>query len=228
MKTMRLLLLSNSGSPFYAWCKQYILDFLGENTTATFISSATTLSEEGYFETAQKALPEVKLTHLILNQTAEDTVAKAENFLVGGGNTYLLLSRLKEKGLLNKIKSRVESGASYIGLSAGANIAGPNILTTNDWNVVGTTDFNSLGLVPFNINPHYIPPHDKRIHSGETREERIKEYLAFNENPVVGIEENTFLKIEDNVATVGGEGNAYLFHKESKPEKISSGETRKF
>lgn len=225
---IKLLLLSNSGSPFYQWCKQYILDFLGENKTATFISAATTQSEEGYFQTAQKALPEVKLTHLILGNTAEETIAKTENFLVGGGNTYLLISRLKEKGLLNKIKARVEAGASYIGLSAGANIAGPNILTTNDWNVVGVNSFDSLGLVPFNINPHYIPPHDKRIHSGETREERIKEYLTFNENPVVGIEENTFLKIENRVAAVGGQGNVFLFHKGTEPEKISSGETREF
>lgn len=223
---MRLLLLSNSGSPFYEWCKQYILDFLPETKAATFISAATTLSEEGYFETAQKALPEVKLTHLILNETAEETIAKTESFLVGGGNTYLLLSRLKGKGLLPKIKERVNSGAKYIGLSAGANIAGPNILTTNDWNVIGTTDFASLGLVPFNINPHYIPPHDKRIHSGETREERIKEYLTFNENPVVGIEENTFLKIENNVITVGGQGNVFSFHKGSEPEKYSPGESK--
>ncbi len=204
------------------------MDFLGKNKSATFISAATTQSEEGYFDTAQKALPKVKLTHLILNETAGETIAKTENFLVGGGNTYLLLKRLKEKDLLRKIKERVDSGASYIGLSAGANIAGPNILTTNDWNIVGTTDFKSLSLVPFNINPHYIPPHDKRIHSGETREERIKEYLTFNENPVVGIEENTFLKVENRVATVGGEGNAFLFHKGSNPEIITAGESREF
>ena len=113
----------------------------------------------------------------------------------------------------------------YIGSSAGANIAGPNILTTNDWNVTGFSEFDALGLVPFNINPHYLDPHDKKKFSGETRDDRIKEYHKFNSNKVVGIEEKTMIIVEDKKARVLGHGKVKVFMKNQKPKEYRNGKS---
>ena len=144
-------------------------------------------------------------------------------FLVGGGNTYQLASKLKKYDLLESLKEQVLKGALYVGFSAGANIAGPNVLTTNDWNVLGLTVFEGLGLVPFNINPHYVDPHNKNKFSAESRDDRILEYLVFNDNPVVAIEEKTFLEITDSETRVGGYGKAKVFIKGKKAQEFSAG-----
>lgn len=212
---MRLLLISNSGSPLYGWCKNDIAEFAKDNKEITFISAATVYEPKEYFETAKTALAEVdlKLIHLDLNNNPESILDKAKILLVGGGNTYHLLKELKDHSLDEKIEDKVRNGIPYMGLSAGANIVGPNILTTNDWNVEGITSFDGLNLVPFSINPHYIDPHDKSVFSGESRDERILEYQVFNTNPVIGIEEKTFLTIGDEGIAVGGQGKVRLFIK---------------
>lgn len=218
---MRLLLISNSGFPLYGWCKKFISDFVGDEKEIAFVSSATVFDTNGYFEAAKAALEEVglRLEHLDLENNPESLLEKSKTIIVGGGNTYHLLKELKEHQLIEKIKSRVKDGLFYyIGLSAGANIVGPNILTTNDWNVEGSTAFEGLNLVPFNINPHYIDPHDKSTFSGESHDDRINEYFTFNDNPVIAFEEKTFLSVEDLNMTVGGFGKVKLFakNKESK------------
>ncbi|OGY24444.1 MAG: hypothetical protein A2172_01645 [Candidatus Woykebacteria bacterium RBG_13_40_15] len=226
---MRLLLISNSGKPLYWWCKKEIADFV-KNEEVTFISAATVYSCVEYYQKAQNILKEVgvKLNHLILDQKTEELIDRTSVFLVGGGNTYQLISQLKKRGLLDKIKRQVKKGASYIGLSAGANIAGPNILTTNDWNVMGSVVFEGLGLIPFNINPHYSTPQDKILSSAEARDERIEEYLVFNKNPVVALEEQTFLKVESNKVQVGGDGKAKVFIKNQKPKEFKPGDNLDF
>ena len=124
---MRLLLLSNSGKPLYWWCKKEIADF-ASGKEITFISAATVYDPNEYYQKAKTSLKEVgiKLNHLIL-ENPQDLISKTEVFLVAGGNTYHLLNKLNNSGLLNKIRERVLAGASYIGVSAGANITGPNI-----------------------------------------------------------------------------------------------------
>jgi dipeptidase E len=222
---MKLLLISNSGKPLYGWCKKGIADFVGNNEV-TFISAATVYSSTSYYQKANEILRKVgvKLDHLDLGKDPRELVRKTSVFLVAGGNTYQLVSQLKKHNLMNQIKKQVKKGATYIGLSAGANIAGPNILTTNDWNVIGSTYFEGLNLVPFNINPHYGAPQDKILSSAEARDERIQEYLVFNESPVVAIEEQTYLQVEDNQVQVGGEGVAKVFARDKKPKEYKSGE----
>ena len=117
--------------------------------------------------------------------------------MVPGGNTYALLNRLAQSGLLAALREQVRDGLPYVGSSAGANIAGPNILTTNDWNVVGSTHFNSLGLVPFNINPHYVERASSDAPHSETRDLRIREYHQIWSNPVVAVEETAVLRVVD-------------------------------
>jgi len=226
---MKLFLISNSGHPLYDWCKEDIADFVGRKV-ATFISAATSYDLNEYFERAKSVLEPlgIKLIHLDLSKKPELLVDRAEAFLVGGGNTHLLLSRLNNLKLISRIKSRVENGTLYVGLSAGANIAGPNILTTNDWNILGSTTFEGLGLVPFNINPHYVDPHEKKIFSGENRDERILEYLEFNDNPVVALEEQTYLEVSESQVRVGGQGKVKVFVKGKEPKEFQSGKSIAF
>jgi len=217
---MRLLLISNSGSPLYHWNKRHIADFLGENKEVTFVSAATMASEQEYFQKAQESLAKVglRLRHLELDKDPEDLIEGSQAFLVGGGNTYHLLKRLTEKGLLKKIATKVQSGTPYVGLSAGAIIATPNILTTNDWNVLGSTSFEGMGLVEFGLNLHYLEPHEKTAFTGETRDERIQEYHVAKDNPVLGVPEKTVLWIEDNRILVKGDGKVKVFRKDQDPQ----------
>ena len=106
------------------------------------------------------------------------------------------------------MRARVQAGLPYIGASAGSNVAGPNILTTNDWNVVGLGTFEALGLVPFNVNPHYKDTDPAMAPGSETRDMRIAEYLLVRDNPVVGIEEGAMLRVEGETTTVLGPAGA--------------------
>ena len=111
-----------------------------------------------------------------------------------------------------------------MGSSAGANVAGPTILTTNDWNVVALDRFEALGLVPFNINPHYLEVDPLRAAGSETRDDRIREYHAVNANPVFGIEEQTMIRVEDGAAIVDGRGRVRVFRRGVEPIWHARGE----
>ena len=144
-----------------------------------------------YFERIRAALapppPEgagLDVLHLKWDDRPLETLRRADALFMGGGNTYALLKRLAASGLLPAIRERVSGGMPYIGASAGSNVAGPNILTTNDWNVVALDRFDALGLVPFNINPHYRETDPVMAPFSETRDDRIREYHVVNANPV--------------------------------------------
>ena len=111
----------------------------------------------------------------------------AKGFFTGGGNTFLLVKTLHEEGLMSVLKSNIESGRPYLGCSAGSNIGGQNMKTTNDMPIVYPPSFDCMGLVPFNLNPHYLDPNPDLKHNGETRETRIKEFLTQNDLKVVGL-----------------------------------------
>ena len=229
---VRVLLISNSGRPFLQHCRGAIAVFLGAARRVGFVTAANLDDEEGYCELARAALgPEptgLTVEHLRWDRDFQSTLARAEAIFVGGGNTYALLRRLRESGLLDAIGERARAGLPYIGSSAGANVAGPNILTTNDWNVVGLTAFGGLGLVPFNINPHYKETDPVMAPGSETRDERIAEYLFARDNPVVGIEEGTLVRVEEGVATVLGTGRVKVFVRRRAPRWFAAGEQLAF
>ncbi|MBF8249628.1 MAG: dipeptidase [Candidatus Levybacteria bacterium] len=212
--------------PLYNWCKDEILKFVGGNEV-TFISAASISDQNGYYKKAKESLG-IKLNHLILDENPEKLIEKTKVFLVGGGNTFNLLKKLKEHNLLDKIKQKVSNGTLYIGISAGANIAGPNILTTNDWNVAELSSFDSLNLVPFNINPHYINPHDKSFFSGENRDDRIFEYHVFKNNPVVAVEEKTMLEVNSKSILIKGFGKVKVFMPKKEIKTFESGSNLDF
>jgi dipeptidase E len=144
-------------------------------------------------------------------EDANEAARKAEAIVVGGGNTFHLLRGLYETGLIESIRERVEAGVPYIGWSAGSNVACPTIKTTNDMPIVEPESFSALGLVPFQINPHYT---DEQLtgHSGETREQRISEFLVANKSAtVVGLREGSGLRIEGERINLLGEKTVRVF-----------------
>lgn len=228
---MRVLLLSNSGRPLFAWCRSLIRDFLADTRTVAFVTSASLADERLYHERAREALepapPDglgLTVVHCYWKADPVAALTSADAVFVGGGNTYALLKRLREAKLLDPIRERVRAGMPYIGSSAGSNVAGPNILTTNDWNVVALGEFAAIGLVPFNINPHYLETDPNMAAHSETRDDRIAEYHVVNANPVVGIEEGTAVRVDDGVATVLGGGRVKLFRRGQPPRWFAAGE----
>jgi dipeptidase E len=154
---------------------------------------------------------------------ASGALEKAEAVFVGGGNTFRLLDRLQRSGLLEIMRRRAMAGMPYLGASAGTNIAAPTIKTTNDMPIVQPVGFSALGLVPFQINPHYIDADPSSRHMGETREERLREFLEENEIPVLALREGAWLRVEGDQATVEGTNGARIFRQGAEPAEVAPG-----
>jgi dipeptidase E len=228
---MKALLISNSGRPFLAHCMSQIREFLGAARRLAFVTAANLHDEVAYHQRARDALGApppagcgIEVLHLRWDRQPLATLAEADAVFVGGGNTYALLGRVREAGLLEPLGARVRAGLPYLGASAGANLAGLNILTTNDWNVVGLTAFDALGLVPVNINPHFLEIDPAMAPGSETREERIREFHVVWPQPVLGIEEGTLLRVEDGAATVLGRGRVKRLTRDGEPRWYGAGE----
>jgi dipeptidase E len=213
VRAMKLLLISASGKPYLEHCRKEIAGFLSPIRELHFVTAAAFSEEGAYHGKVVEALSPLGITvhHLRWDKEPVETLSKAKAVFVGGGNTYLLLHRLTEAKLLKPLREKVRSGMPYIGSSAGSNIAGPNILTTNDWNVVGTTHFEGLGFVPFNINPHYLEVDPQVAAAAETRDERISQYHVVHRNPVLGVEESAILKVEGESVQILGKGRVRRF-----------------
>ena len=188
---MRLLLLSNStnaGQAYLEHARPWLSGFLGEDVRRVlFVPYAgVTVSYDDYVgkvgETFTALGYELDSIH-----DAPDPVAAvndAETIAIGGGNTFRLLQQLAAQGLLDPIRERVRGGMPYMGWSAGSNVAGPSICTTNDMPIVEPPSFDALDLVPFQINPHYTDAHPPG-HQGETRADRLAEFTELNRDAVV-------------------------------------------
>ena len=223
---MKLLLISNSGQPPYVHCCDAMAQFVGPNAVVGFVPAADLADEQSYVARVREVLVATgvaqRVEHLDWQGNWHGTLGNVEAVLVGGGNTYVLLQRMMSSGLGSAIRDSVRGGLPYLGASAGANIAGSNILTTNDWNVTGSTVFTALGLVPFNINPHYAS-NSAEAPTGETRDERIREYRLMNRNPVLAIEEGTFVEVSDGLVRVGGRGLVRAFLSDGSDRWVQPG-----
>lgn len=149
-----------------------------------------------------------------------EAINQAKGFFTGGGNTFLLVKMLHENGLMEVLKDNIESGKPYLGCSAGSNIGGINMKTTNDMPIVYPPSFDCMRLVPFNINPHYLDPNPELKHNGETRETRIKEFLTQNDIKVVGLREGNWIRKIHNKITVEGSEMTRIFEKNKIPYEI--------
>lgn len=233
---MRLLLLSNStmpGEPYLGWPKAYIQEFLtspglsggGGRMRIAFVPfAAVSYPMDEYARITQGAFSE--MGHELFSLHTETDKVKAlmgaDAVAIGGGNSFQLLRTLYSTELLRAIKVKVLGGMPYIGWSAGANVACPTIMTTNDMPITEVPTMRAMGLVTFQINPHYT---EKRIegHGGESRDQRINEFLAINQRlPVIGLREGALLNVQDDLMSVEGTGMR-LFRYGAEPKDISGG-----
>ncbi|MGQ7946463.1 dipeptidase PepE [Flavobacterium sp. WC2509] len=164
---------------------------------------------------------ELKGIHAFENQ--KEAIQNAEGFFTGGGNTFLLVTQLYKNDLMDILADTVKKGTPYLGTSAGSNICGLTMQTTNDMPIIYPPSFQTLGLIPFNLNPHYLDPDNQSKHMGETRETRIKEFHAFNTIPVLGLREGSWLEVRGEKITLKGNLQARLFKQNQLPEELESG-----
>lgn len=155
-------------------------------------------------------------------------IAEAKGIFTGGGNTFVLVDQLYKNDILSSIKEAVNNGTPYLGTSAGSNICGLTMNTTNDMPIFYPPSFKTLGFVPFNINPHYLDPDPKSTHMGETRETRIKEFHAYNTQPVIGLREGSWIEVKGDSMFLKGNLDARIFEFGKDPYEISANSDLKF
>lgn len=164
---------------------------------------------------------EVKGIHEFKSPT--EAIKNAEAVFTGGGNTFLLVHDLYQNQIIKTLKEVVENGTPYLGTSAGSNICGLNMKTTNDMPIIYPPSFDTLGFIPFNINPHYLDPDTNSKHMGETRETRIKEFQQLNDVTVLGLREGSWLEVLGEKITLKGTLSARLFQKGKEIVELESG-----
>lgn len=225
---MRLLLLSNStlpGEPFLKWPAQHLVDFLPRGARIAFVPyAAVTTPLDTYADAVEAALDPLGFVLDPVHRAADPVkaVEGAEAVAVGGGNTFQLLRLLYKYDLVRALRARVRAGMPYMGWSAGSNVACPTIMTTNDMPITEPPSLRALGLVPFQINPHYT---DARLegHGGETRDQRIAEFIVANpERPVIGLREGSLLRVAGEHAELVGR-DARLFRAGGEPMDLAAG-----
>lgn len=208
---------------------EYLLDelvvfFEGKNEII-FIPYArpSGISHDLYTEKVSKAFSKIDKTvsglHTFKNPI--DCIKNAKAIFTGGGNTFLLTNTLYKNNLIEPLKKAIDNGTPYLGTSAGSNICGLTIKTTNDMPIIYPPSFKALGFVPFNINPHYLDPDVNSKHMGETRETRIKEFHNFNTEPVVGLREGSWLSVKEDSIILKGNLNARIFQYNKTPYEVS-------
>ena len=233
---LRLLLISNStnaGEGYLEYCKQDIAGFLqAANVTKIlfFPFAAVTFSYDEYQQRVQNKLAAsgVEVDSIHRHNDAVRAVEQAQAIAVGGGNTFHLLKNIQALGLIETIRNRVMGGIPYVGWSAGANLACPTICTTNDMPIVEPQNFSALHLIPFQINPHYTDFFDPK-HGGETREQRLAEYLAANPGMyVAGLREASMFYVEGNSLRLHGDRPLRVFKYGQPPKEYRAGDDLNF
>ncbi|MFV0365942.1 MAG: dipeptidase PepE [Mangrovibacterium sp.] len=231
---MRLLLSSNSsvaGEAYLGFATPHINEFLGENPLKVLFVpyAAVTFSFDEYVSKVNAALGG---THQIVGihqfEDQQKAIAEAEAIMVGGGNTWQLVRMMHDLNLMPSIAKKVKSGTPYIGWSAGSNVACPTLRTTNDMPIIDPKGFDTINLVPFQINPHYMDANPDG-HAGETREQRINEFIAINPDLyVVGLREVTLLKYMHGKLDLVGDRTARIFKKDMTPYELKAGDDFNF
>jgi dipeptidase E len=219
---VNLLMLSSSrvaDEHYLAHARDMIFAHLGPIKDILFIPfAAVTMDWDSYTAKVQAALPELHIRGIQQFSDPAQALHNAQAIAVGGGNTFNLLHQLYQRGLFSGLQNKVRQGCPYIGWSAGSNICGQTICTTNDMPIVQPESFNALNFVPFQLNPHYS---DYQLpgHNGETRAQRIEEYCTLNPHtPVLAIREGTALQLTGDHLSLLGQLSGVVFHGKQQSE----------
>jgi dipeptidase E len=231
---MRLLLISNSTNPgeeYLQHPKAEIEYFLGGVRKVLFLPyAAVTFSFNDYEKKVQNRFSElgIEVDSLHHHRDVKKAIRSAEAFVVGGGNTFRLLKMIQQLDIIETLRYKVLDGAPYVGWSAGANVACPTICTTNDMPIVEPDNFSAFNLVRFQINPHYLDANPDG-HAGETREERIEEFITMDPfSYVVGLREGSIIKVEDGVISLLGSKSARIFKHGTPAKEFNPGDDLDF
>jgi dipeptidase E len=228
---MKLLLISNSTNPgeqYLDYPKNHIKEFLGKSPVkALFIPyAAVTFPFDEYEQRVRNRFMEIGHDVESIHRFADPlkAVLEASAIVTGGGNTWKLLKMIRDKGLIDAVRNKVLTGTPYVGWSAGSNVACPTLRTTNDMPVIEPDSFAAFNLVPFQINPHYLDANPEN-HAGETREQRILEFIEMNPGlHVIGLREGTMLWINGNKMKLIGPRAARIFLKGNTPYETAVGD----
>jgi len=234
----KLLLISNStnfGEAYLGWPRDFISEFMkptGVKRILFIPYAGVGLSPAGLnesFDAYEQRVNGVfntlgyEIYSIHHEKDAVAAVNQAEAIAVGGGNTFHLVYLMHKMGIMDAIRNRVQQGIPYMGWSAGANVACPSLKTTNDMPIIEPESFNCLNLVPFQINPHYLDANPEG-HGGETRQQRIEEFLIVNRAiTVVGLREATLLWVEDGQIRLKGARSMRVFNFMKEPAEYTPG-----
>lgn len=227
---MNIVLASTStlfGGNYLEYLTEEIKNLFNEVDEIVFIPFARPggISHDEYTEKAKAFFASLGISVKGLHEFDDKKAAieSAKGFFTGGGNTFLLVKTLHDENLMQLLKENIERGKPYLGCSAGSNIGGVNMKTTNDMPIVYPASFDCMGLVPFNINAHYLDPNPDLKHNGETRETRIKEFLTQNDVKVIGLREGNWIRNKDGKISVEGSEMTRVFEKNKAPYEIEPG-----
>jgi dipeptidase E len=235
---MKLLLMSNStnaGEAYLGWPRPFISDFMKKHQVKKVlfvpyagVGLSTESLQKSYDVYEQRVAGvfaelgfEVESVHRFTDPVA--AVHNAECIAVGGGNTFHLVAMMHQTGIMEAVKEKALAGTPFMGWSAGANVACPTLRTTNDMPIIQPASFNCLELIPFQINPHYLDANPEG-HGGETRQQRIEEFLVINRNIIVaGLRESSLFEVDGTKMVLKGHRPLRLFRFGQEPEEIASG-----
>ncbi|MBQ8651752.1 MAG: dipeptidase PepE [Alistipes sp.] len=231
---MKLLLISNStnaGEEYLRYPLPQIENFLQGIREIVFVPyAAVTFSYATYEKKVQARLAEIGIRVKSVHRAKDPAkmIREAEAICVGGGNTFALTKKMQEQGLMKAILKKIKAGTPYVGWSAGSNVSCPTICTTNDMPIVEPESFRAIGAIPFQINPHYLDANPEG-HAGETREQRILEYIEANPKRwVVGLREGCILRYENEKLELIGQRPMRIFKKGIAPYEVQAGDDLSF
>lgn len=223
----KLLLVSSSrvhGFGFLEHCEAAVQQHFANCSRIVFVPYALA-DHDGYEELVKNRFAEMGLPIKSLHHASDpvQAVIDSDGIFIGGGNSFRLLKTLYDQQLVTPIQNLVSQGKPYMGSSAGTNMSCPTIRTTNDMPIVEPPSLNSLNLIPFQINPHFLDADPNSTHKGETREQRLTEYLEENTRPVVAIREGSWLTVNENECTLNGATGMMLFEQGKSPQAFEAG-----
>ena len=233
---MNLLLSSNStlhGGEYLAFCKDEINSFLTKYDAKNVIFIPFAAVGFTYEEYEEKVIEGLENTNIELKSIhrfddKKEAIQNADAVIVGGGNTFHLLNEMYKYDLLDPIRAKIKSGMPYIGWSAGSNLACPTVKTTNDMPIIQPPSFEALNVISFQINPHYMDANPGG-HNGETREQRLTEFMALNQDMfVAGLREGTMLIVEGNSIQLIGDRTMRLFKFREEAKELNSEDNLSF
>ena len=227
---MKNIILASTSTIHGSGYLEYILDelkvFFKNTDEILFIPYARPSGKtyEEYTDVAKKAFIKIDISVKGIHEfdNPMEALKNAKGIFTGGGNTFVLVNQLYKNDLMTTLRDVVLNGTPYFGTSAGSNICGLTMKTTNDMPIMYPPSFKTLGFVPFNINPHYLDPDPSSKHMGETRETRISEFHKFNTEPVVGIREGSWLKIKGKSVILKGTLPARIFEYNKSPYEVET------